>query len=316
MIRFNSYNSIFVFSFLMFIFLGYLHPTAQSPITIIIDGDMSEWDAVASLVNDSADDVPGMNLIGAQVSNDTEFLFIRMTYSNAYDFPLLWGNVTVRNQAEDVFVLMAFVSTDGSQEDTWVFPGISLNTSQNSKTAAIDDYTQYLQHAKMAADNASIEFKVPLGAIDSGNSSNLIELDFVFWHFDAFQASLQLFQATEEDRAPDSGYVTYFSNPKDQVSITTTSDSSSESTDTTTSMTTSAIPTSSGSSSQSSVTTTSLTISTTPTTSTTLTSSEPISSPPLSLSGTDEGFLNFNIFMASPILFIVIVIIRKARRNH
>ena len=271
---------------------------------------MSDWDAVASLVNDSADDVPGMNLIGAQVSNDTEFLFIRMTYSNAYDFPLLWGNVTLRNQAEDVFVLMAFVSTDGSQEDTWVFPGISLNTSQNSKTAAIDDYTQYPQHAKMAADNASIEFKVPMIDIDSGNSSNLAELDFVFWHFDAFQASLHLFQATEEDRAPDSGYVTYFSNPKDQVSVTTTSDSSSESTDTTTSMTTSTIPTSSESSSEATGTTISLTTSITPT------SSEPISSPPFSLSGSDGGFLNFNIFMASTTLFFVIVIITKAKRNH
>lgn len=202
---------VIVLIFLSLILMNSKFILAQTPVTINIDGDMSDWEGIPNLVNDSSDDVPGMNLIGAQVTNDTTYLYIRMSYANAYEYPLLWGNVTVRNQAEDVFILMAFVATDNTQQDTWVFPGISLNSSLNSQSAPLDDYTQHLGFAKVAPTYDSIEFKIPLSDIDSNNSTNLSELDFVFWHYDAFSAGLQLNQVTQ-DRVPDEGYATYYSN--------------------------------------------------------------------------------------------------------
>ena len=274
-------KAIFVWFLLGFLLIGFALPNGQAPSIVIIDGDMSDWENIPSLVNDSGSDVPGMNLIGAQVSNDSDFLYIRMTYANGYEFPLLWGNVTLRNQADDVFVLMAFVSTDGSQEDTWVFPGISLETSLNSQTASFDDYSTYPQYAKMASDNVSIEFKIPFSDIDSGNSSNLSELDFVFWHFDAFQAEFQLNQASIEDRAPDTGFVTYFTNPVVQSS---TSDSPSSSS-------------------------TSSTSSSTPTTSSTSITSV------ISSTDTNEGFLEINMFILSTSLILIIMISRKNRKS-
>lgn len=170
---------------------------------------MSDWDNIPNLVNDSKTDVPGMNLIGAQVVNDTDFLFIRMIYAGAYEYPLLWGNVTLRNSAEDVFVLMAFVSTDFTQQDTWIFPGTDIDNPRNDPSQP-ETYTQYLNYSAVSLDYTSIEFKIPLADIDSGNPANMAEIDLVFWHFDAFQASLSLSYATENDRAPDTGFVTYY----------------------------------------------------------------------------------------------------------
>ena len=55
---------------------------------IVIYGNMTDWRYISNLVNDSKNDVPGMNLIGAQVVNNTDFLFIRMIYAAAYEYPV------------------------------------------------------------------------------------------------------------------------------------------------------------------------------------------------------------------------------------
>lgn len=132
-----------------------------------------------------------------------------MIYAGAYEYPMLWGNVTLRNSAEDVFILMAFVATDKTQEDTWVFPGTDINDPRNDPSQP-ETYTQHLKYAAVSADYTSIEFKIPFVDIDSGNPANLADIDLVFWHFDAFQASLSLSFATENDRAPDTGFSTYY----------------------------------------------------------------------------------------------------------
>ena len=187
-------------------------------VDIVIDGDMDDWLGVPNALNDSADDVPWINLVGVQIVNDSEYLYYRMLYSGRVEYDLLWANLTVRNMANDVFVVMAFVSVGFTQEDTWVFAGTDLDNPYNNNS--IPEPIAYNQGwAKVDNETyTSIEFKITLASISSGNMSNVEKLDMVFWHYDTFSAGLGLLQDEGYDRAPDTGFFTYY--PGEGISLT------------------------------------------------------------------------------------------------
>ena len=202
---------------------------------------MSDWDGIPNAITDNATDVHWINLVSVQIVNDSTYIYFRMSYSGSTESNLLWAIATVRNVAGDVFVIMAFVSD--SQEDSWVYQGVDLNYPYNYRNGS--EVPDAIEHnggwAKVDETNyTSIEFKVTMDALSSGNASNLASLDMVFWHYDTFSASLSLADAVTEDRAPDTGFYTYNSTKNVERVITSTSTTSTSTTSTSTTSTSTA----------------------------------------------------------------------------
>ncbi len=179
-------------------------------VDIAIDGNMDDWIGIPNALNDTADDVQWINLVGVQIVNDSDYLYFRMLYSGRVEYDLLWANLTVRNMANDVFVVMAFVSVGFTQEDTWVFAGTDLDSPYNNNSVP-EPIAYNPGWAKVDSTTyTSIEFKITLASISSGNMSTIGELDMVFWHYDTSAANLGLLQDEGYDRAPDKGFLTYY----------------------------------------------------------------------------------------------------------
>jgi hypothetical protein len=189
---------------------------------ILIDGYFDDWVAIPPILEDPPDDTEWMNIEKAWLTNDSEFLYFRIFYSQKTEYLLLWSNITCRLDNGSVYLLSAFCSApDDSgargQEDTWILDAESLD---NPITGGWDFFAQFPKTAKMDDHDTAqnIEFKIPLDVLGHPKF-----VDLVFWHWDAFRASSALkhlifyasklpIQTEPMDRAPDSGYVTYLLN--------------------------------------------------------------------------------------------------------
>jgi hypothetical protein len=162
--------------------------------SIVIDGNMSDWQGVPRLLNDTIGDPGlGLDIDGAYVTNDAEFIYFRVDYVNSSGFQMLWSNVTVRNNEGELFVVMAWWTTGSN--GVFVGEGVSLTETCASSVLVVDYFNA--DYVAMSEDGKSIEFKIRLADVNASSY-----LDGVFW--ESIPAGVVV------DKAPDSGYVTYY----------------------------------------------------------------------------------------------------------
>lgn len=231
--KLRRWNSITVFLLLACVALGRSSPDMKTDVVagnelkwrsngITIDGYMDDWASIPPILEDPPDDTEWMNIEKAWITNDSEFLYCRILYSQKTEYLLLWSNITCRLDNGSVYLLSAFASTPDdsgarSQEDTWILDAESLD---NPITGGWSFFAQFPKTAKMDDHDTAqnIEFKIPLDVLGHPKF-----IDLVFWHWDVFRASSTLkhlifyakrlpMQTEPMDRAPDSGYVTYLLN--------------------------------------------------------------------------------------------------------
>ena len=226
-------KKIFFFTIILLILSSNTISTISQGTSIIIDGDLSDWEGLEPVLVDEENQY-WMDIQTAYISNDTDYLYFRVDYAQALDFPSLFANVTLEIPNGSVYVLFNAIYFENElHSHSAIFKGSTIDNPYNNETYPFVEY-----HTLTAVDlntNKTIEFAFPLE--DMGLQSN-DTINVIFWHYDNIAACSHLstkIQSTSQDftyrRYPEEGFVSYIINATDRVFNTSNTDSSSSSND-------------------------------------------------------------------------------------
>ncbi|MFX0116290.1 MAG: hypothetical protein ACFFB3_17200 [Candidatus Hodarchaeota archaeon] len=174
---------------------------------IVIDGNVDDWQGIEPILHESFNRTEWINIDKAWITNDAEFLYIRILYDQEDEYNQLWANITCELDDKSYYLLSAFAP--GQVGIAWILDENSLNWPI---TGGEEFFIELPDHAAMDSHDTrrNIEFKIPLNVL--GNSDYLI---LVFWHWDTFRAV--------------DGYLTYYMNEDNQQGAQNVSQASQES---------------------------------------------------------------------------------------
>lgn len=160
--------------------------TAAVGVTIIIDGDFSDWDGLEPVFteNEIHPDY-WLDIQRAFIAANETMMFVRVDYAAQLDYAaFLVTNITLQTPTNEVFILMYGINYKSvpNWSKTWIFPGINLSSFLNGN---ITEITSYQNSAAISPSNTSVEYYYPL------NDLNLTLNDTVnvtFWHYEAISA--------------------------------------------------------------------------------------------------------------------------------
>ena len=158
-------------------------------ITIIIDGDFTDWEGISPVFEDEeTHPAYWLDIQKGFVGANKTTLFIRLDYNNPLDYwDSLLGNITIQTPANKFFVLMYQIvyETDPHWSFTAIFPGINLSTFLNDpeNLTLVADYQNSV--AIDLSTNRTVEYYFKLA--DLGLTTD-DEVNMTFWHYESVSA--------------------------------------------------------------------------------------------------------------------------------
>jgi hypothetical protein len=174
----------------MFILLiGSVYLSSGVGISIIIDGNFSDWEGITPVfVDEEAHPDYWLDIQQGFVAANETTLFIRLDYNRSLDYwDSLLGNITIQTPANKTFILMYQIvyETEPHWSFSAIFPGINLSSFLNDpqNLTMVADYQDSV--AIDPSTNRSVEYYFKLADLGLTIDDSV---NMTFWHYEGVSA--------------------------------------------------------------------------------------------------------------------------------